>query len=754
MGLLTGGFIRGMADQYVASKAEEREEQRQIDAEARAEERARKQADRAEQFQTMMFGRQRYFAEVDMRLQQEFQTAQAEQNYYQQSRLQQEAVTLDLRKRQEIREQAMVNAVGYVSVGRGDAAFQAVIDNGGSLEEAEAARKANADGFVGLDYDGETRLPSPSEFVLELQRRYQKGIPVVIDPSVMQIPGVEKILARYGKSGTVSTTGLLGSDPELTQGVLIKQVETPQGIQEVPIRIQMSGKDGVPDAKQRAVNNVALWMEGVAPMMSQIRKEFDNGETGPNTNYMTAYRAFSSQLNVALQEAYKVGSKDNNNNAIIMSPVDILALDKSFADEQDRQFFYENFLRPAMALSAKELAQLTGAPEEAVTFDEFTQTVIVVNPDIFTGFTERVNGKVVIKPELKKPMQDLVNFSGMTVPEVAMLTAGFKDKAKALKDLQQSRDFVLAYTKRGANGNLVVSPEMKTELKKKLKEANVQDTGEGIRLARTYIKDVPLTRPTRVVYNPNGTIKPVRAPFADAYKIDQKQAKVAAESARRTAILAQTMIDLKNKGIAGSGLVATIRRVTGGAADIATGLRTLAEQYGFGPERTRELLANADALQDVVNLKGDVGMDQVVGGQKLFDLLAEQLAFAMASALQGGSTGRAISDRDVEAQRMVLGLRGLLAGDTGSQYSLEDIVNEFGRIATIQDGYANSATSEDFDAVYFYDQSVDRARTADDIFPGVGTSTVGDRGNTDSGAVQYETIEVSPGVFQKIPRAR
>ena len=138
------------------------------------------------------------------------------------------------------------------------------------------------------------------------------------------------------------------------------------------------------------------------------------------------------------------------------------------------------------------------------------------------------------------------------------------------------------------------------------------------------------------------------------------------------------------------------------------------------PEVAAKFQERAELLKQAGTLKDEqIDMATVIGSQKVFDLLGEQLAFAMAAAVQGGEGGRAISDRDVEAQRAVLGLRGLLASNTGVERNLTYISEEMERASVINDQYAKSIDEEDFQAVYIYDQSITRSRTVYELASGV-----------------------------------
>ena len=110
-----------------------------------------------------------------------------------------------------------------------------------------------------------------------------------------------------------------------------------------------------------------------------------------------------------------------------------------------------------------------------------------------------------------------------------------------------------------------------------------------------------------------------------------------------------------------------------------------------------------------------LGIDGKIEGQALFNLLAEQLAFAMAAAFQKGEGGRAISDRDVEAQRAVLGLRSLLASEQGSRKNLMYLKQEFSRIAEINTAYAEAGDSLDFKAAYIVDHAGSQPRSIKEL---------------------------------------
>jgi hypothetical protein len=359
-----------------------------------------------------------------------------------------------------------------------------------------------------------------------------------------------------------------------------------------------------------------------------------------------------------------------------------------------------------------------GDPAEiSYTYDEVNNRIIRPDESKWKWATvlDEDTGKTVIKQDIWKQTQEISKYNGLPAQTILGLVKNHKNPLRALKDMAETR----TQLKNGvysSGGVVQVTEETKSLVQRKLEENNFDSVSDEILYVRSLVEDSPASRPTSVAISASGDIAPKYANRKKLYSVNGEDAAKMAAASRRAQVISGRLLELRERGLGGVGLMATLTRLAGGGRDIAEAMLTLSQSYNMEPSTAARFAENAQELQKYANI--DTITVESIEGQKLFDLLGEQLAFAMAAAVQGGEGGRAISDRDVESQRAVLGLKGILASNTGIESNLRYINEQMALSAAINGQYAKAIDSEDFKAVYIYDQSVERSRTLDALLAG------------------------------------
>ena len=706
MGIFTMGFLQGAANQYLRSSGEKAAQEREDQLRKEDQEREDRLIREQREWDKTLQGREVFFKEQLNEQQAMLTEAANERNLFAQEALQRESFRMQQEAQNARRENAIIETFGYVAL----------------QDNKEFGIKRGQ--FIGRDVVGvERRLPDPTEIGIELQRRIQNNIPTMLDPSLFSIPGLDNMLKRLqGSSAGVGGMGpRWGSDPEFPNGSYIRVETNEKGEQEEKLVVVPGTKPGQGDKGAASLANIGFVMDTMAPDMTTIMNDFKSGNVGPGSTY----RAFTSMLQPHLGnvyiEALRTGAKDANNNIVLKNPLDPFDIAGRIKGQKEQDFFLKELLPNLLGFSKSEILEMAGIPQDAMQdIVEFENLVVLPNPDKFSNIItdKTADGKKAIKPEIKKKLVEIQEFSGLSLTRLSALVNDAKDPLAALNQMIEKREIIRAGVVQSSSTISVT--QTTRDVVQDTVTKNKYDVEEGIAFVRATIEDNPAAKPARIVQSgTTGEITPVYDNRVTKYGFDSKKAREMAVASRRAKLIADRMLQLRSSGLGGVGLIALVTNLVGGARDIADSLTKLATQYNMTPSVAAKFQERAEALKQVGSLKDQqIDMDTVIGGQKVFDLLGEQLAFAMAAAVQGGEGGRAISDRDVENQRAVLGLRGALAANTGVEQNLLYISEQMERASIINDQYAKSIDEEDFQAVYIYDQSVTRARTIDELTSG------------------------------------
>jgi hypothetical protein len=707
MGIFTMGFLQGAANQYLRASgekaAQEREDQLRKEDRDREDRLIREQRE----WDKTLQGREVFFKEQLNEQQAMLTEAANERNLFAQENLQRESFRMQQEAQNARRENAIIETFGYVA-----------------LQDSEELGIKRGQ-FIGRDVVGvERRLPDPTEIGIELQRRIQNNIPTMLDPSLFSIPGLDNMLKRLqGSSAGVGGMGpRWGSDPEFPNGSYIRLETNDKGEQEEKLVVVPGTKPGQGDKGAASLANINFIMDTMGPDMTTIMNDFKSGNVGPGSTYRVFTSMIQPHLANAYTEALRTGAKDANGNIVIKNPIDLFDISNRIKGQKEQKFFLEELLpQVLLGFTKSEILEMAGIPQDAMQdIVEFENLVVLPNPDKFSNIVtdQTADGKKGIKPEIKKKLVEIQEFSGLSLTRLSALINDAKDPLAALNQMIEKREIIRAGVVQSSSTISVT--QTARDVVQDTVTKNKYNVEEGIAFVRATIEDNPAAKPARIVQSgTTGQITPVYDNRITKYGFDSKDARAMSDASRRAKLIADRMLELRSSGLGGVGLISLVTNLVGGARDIADALTKLATQYNMEPDVAAKFQERAELLKQAGSLKDQqIDMDTVIGGQKVFDLLGEQLAFAMAAAVQGGEGGRAISDRDVEAQRAVLGLRGILASNTGVEQNLRYISQEMKRAAVINDQYAKSIDEEDFQAVYIYDQSITRARTIDELTSG------------------------------------
>lgn len=707
MGIFTMGFLQGAANQYLRSSGEKAAQEREDQLRKEDREREERLIQEQRDWDKTLQGREVFFKEQLNEQQAMLTEAANERNLFAQENLQRESFRMQQEAQQSRRENAIIETFGYI-------ALQDKPEFG--IERGQ---------FIGRDTVGvERRLPDPTEIGIELQRRLQNNVPTILDPSLFSIPGLDNMLKRI-QGSSVGVGGMgpkWGADPEFPNGSYIRLETNDKGEQEEKLVVVPGTKPGQGDKGAASLANIGFIMDTMAPDMTTIMNDYKSGNVGPGSTYRALKSMLQPHLGNVYIEALRTGAKDANNNIVIKNPLDPFDIAGRIKGQKEQDFFLQTMLPELLGFSKSEILEMAGVPQDAMQdIVEFENLVVLPNPEKFTNIItdQTPDGKKAIKPEIKKKLVEVQEFSGMSLTRVSALINDAKNPLAALNQMIEKREIIKAGVIQSSSTISVTQTTRDTV--QDIVTKNRYNVEEGIAFVRATIEDNPAAKPSRIVQSgTTGQLTPVYDNRVTKYGFDSKDARAMAEASRRAKLIADRMLELRSSGLGGVGLISLVTNLVGGARDIADALTKLATQYNMEPDVAAKFQERAELLKQAGSLKDQqIDMDTVIGGQKVFDLLGEQLAFAMAAAVQGGEGGRAISDRDVEAQRAVLGLRGLLASNTGVERNLTYISQEMGRASVINDQYAKSIDEEDFQAVYIYDQSITRSRTIEELTSGV-----------------------------------
>lgn len=687
MSLFKLGLLKGVASTYTQIKQAEAAEEAQIRAEERAAtQRAKEAADafarqkelNALQFQNqqLITGRQELFALQREERGYEQQTAMTELGQQFQVDFARETQNIKDEADRIQRERDIIQTFGYV------------------VDEKTK----------------EQRLPTAAEMVKKINDAAANGQPLLVPQTIGTVYGFsEAVKAQAEFNKTTSVTGGVGVPVDKDNPIFSYQVGD-----KVKTVFGVNPTDGT--ASDRAKTGSLAVIAQIAPDFELLKQQWNSGPIGrgPGTFYAKVKSALGGYGASSFLDAYTVGKVREDGSRLIQDPLATLNLENIIPNVSDREWFLEEFVKPATGLGMNTLKRLAGLPLQlGLSRDEIRQDLILPRKEDYQWALDVSNPDAPkIKDRIWNQVTEISKYSGVPEQVVLATYAGFGENAeKALALAKKDRGLIRTAITQDANGKTRFAGKGKQDLVNIFEDRGLESTKERVDYVRQNLAATAAKKPTRVLIGPQGQEKAIYGDRESTYGIDQKGAKDQAVSARQVVTVARRLKYLQENGLASPGIEGTAINIIGGLDQIARSLMSMGETYNMSETARKRFKENSEKLN------GFLGMapQAKIKGQAVYNLLAEQLAFAMAAAFQKGEGGRAISDRDVEAQRSVLGLRSVFANEVGAMKNLDYLIEEFDRVAEINMAYGEATDSLTFKATYIVDNAGTRARSITDI---------------------------------------
>ena len=413
-------------------------------------------------------------------------------------------------------------------------------------------------------------------------------------------------------------------------------------------------------------------------------------------------------------DAYTTSKVETDGSRTIRDPLSALNLEGLIPNETTRAWVVEQYVQLSSGLGLRTLKRFAGIPLQlSLERDDVRGALIVPNKNTYAWATEAVGdgGDIKIRNDIWKQASEISTYSGVPVQSVLANFATFEDPTAAIFEAKKDRGLIRTALTPAASGRIQFAGAGKETVRGIFEDKNLESTKQRIDYVRQNLASTSRVKPSAVRIGGDGQEKPVFQDRKSLYSIDAVSAGEQAASARQVVSITERLIMLQDANLASSGVEGSAIKLIGGLKQIGESLLSMAETYDMTESSRAKLKNSSEELRKAMEL----GIDGKIEGQALFNLLAEQLAFAMAAAFQKGEGGRAISDRDVEAQRAVLGLRSLLASEQGSRKNLMYLKQEFSRIAEINTAYAEAGDSLDFKAAYIVDHAGSQPRSIKEL---------------------------------------
>lgn len=693
MGIFTLGLFKGVADGY--SKYAEAEREAELEAK-KAKSKADAEAKKLER---------EYELKTDL---EKFKVSE-------QLALKKFEAGLDVSKEQRKNEAAIAATFGYVT----------------------PEGKAIAPG-----YEGDKRLPTAQERQEIIRKNVEAGTPMFA-PSGYNIQGYAEALKRRGMTGSGYNNYLTLTD---TSGMGSKLVP-------LPVMPFDDGTEG-----ERTRNNIVDLMATVSQgnLLRDIMVEQQNGD--PHGNFQRLSDAFRKNGGKAFLDQYMQSENKQTGERIYSDPLALFNVEQNIKDPTVRKWFVDNVVSGVVGFSKDLLYELAGVDTRIpYSREELRNNVILRDKQKYERFlTVDQDGKAKIRDDIYKEAKKLTDSSGVRIQNVMGFVSRSSNPLKAMQDIQKDSEYfnsVLVDTKKPT---LEISVDAEDELTKLYEKYGVQSLGDKKQFIRLMMKRDPNNRANRAVrVDSAGNRSLVYTDRQKKYQIDPKQARVEAGAAKDSMEIIDNMLAVAS-GPQGArpGLTGNVINFSAGIQTIASGLTEIIGNVQMDDATRAEYLANIDEFRKFDFLGVSDNQQQ---RQRLFQLMGEQLAFALAAVAQGGASGRAISDRDVEAWRTKLGLSGVLMSEAGVQANLNYLRDEMEKSLLINSDYARAQSKNDFLATYILDTTERRNKTIDALVFNGSPYDYTDRANptkkptASSGAVKAARMIANPdGTARKV----
>jgi hypothetical protein len=542
-------------------------------------------------------------------------------------------------------------------------------------------------------YEGPKRLPTPVEQGTFMQQKAKSRTPIVL-PSGLTAYGVKEAYEESSGGGQSKTS--FGY-------ITVPDTNIPGAAIEISLPKSQAKVEG-----ERVKENLQGILGKTMPHFKAIMQQQQAGD--PDGSFATLRRAFITQGGKALMEEFRETEGKDGAASTYRSPVEFFGINK-IKDAKVRDWYITNLVEPTLNWSSDLIKDLAGIPADLPTNPAEVLSGQAIREKAKYGWALTDGPTPTLKPEVKQAVEKLNKFSGVRPQDIMGFAANTENKVGTIASITKDTELFNQYVN-VRDGALDLPMGTDAMINNFYTKYGAETPEEQIALIRMMVpkNEVARSKTVRV----DGGKREMVYPYRQAkYGIDSKESRLISEAARDGLKIIDNMLALNEANIATTGLPATLVRLSGGIQNMAEGLIRMTAGVQMSAERRAELDSNIEKLRnfDYLNVSSNTAE-----AQNLFDMLGEQLAFAMASIAQRGASGRAISDRDVEAWRAKLGLRGFLANDRGVRRNLEYLQENMNKQFAVHDKYSRNQKHEDFIATNIYDRTNNiSSRTIDDL---------------------------------------
>lgn len=550
-------------------------------------------------------------------------------------------------------------------------------------------------------YTGKTRLPTYQERQNIISKNLKAGTPMFA-PSGYNLLGYADAM----KNRNVSATGY-------SNYIQVEDTTMPGAYNTIPIPVAPIDKGTEGERARQNIQN-AMSMLSSGNYLKQIMVEEQNGD--PNGNFKRIKDAFTKNGGQLLLKNYLTAENKQTGESAYSDPLVLFNIDEHIKDPTTKKWFIDNIVQPTIGWSVDVVYELAGVDSRIpYTRQELRQNVMLRDKakyERFLGVDE--NGKPKIKDDIYNEAKKITDNTGVRIQDVMGFVSRSNEPLKALQGIQNDSKYfndVIIDTSKPA---VEISVQAEDELAKLYDKYGIETLEDKKDFVRMMLNRVPHGRANKsVTVDSAGNRSLVYTDRQKNYQIDPKEARAEAKAARDAQEIISNMLKLQ-AGPQGArpGFTGTVINFSAGIQTIAEGLTEIIGNVKMDDKSRAKYMANINEFRQF-DLLG-VSKNQQAS-QRLFGLLGEQLAFAMAAAAQNGASGRAISDRDVEAWRSKLGLTGALMSEVGVRKNLEYLKEEMEKSLLFNGDYAKAQKRNDFLATYIVDQTTRKNRTIDQL---------------------------------------
>lgn len=550
-------------------------------------------------------------------------------------------------------------------------------------------------------YTGKTRLPTFQERQNIISKNLKAGTPMFA-PSGYNLLGYADAMKNRGIS-----------DIGHNAYIQVEDTTMPGAYNTIPIPIAPIDKGTEGERARQNIQN-AMGMLSSGNYLKQIMIEEKNGD--PNGNFKRIKDAFTKNGGQLLLQNYLIAENKQTGESSYSDPLALFNIDEHIKDPTTKKWFIDNIVQPTIGWSVDVVYELAGVDNRIpYTRQELRNNILLRDKkkyERFLGVDD--NGKPKIYDEIYNPAKQISDTTGMRIQDVMGFVSRSNDPEKSLKGLLQDAKFFNDVVIDSSKPTIEISVEAETELAKLYDKYGVETLEDKKKLVRMMLKRVPHGRANKSVkVDSSGNRSLVYTDRQKNYQINPQEARAEAKAARDAHEIIGNMLLLhKRSQGARAGFTGSVINFSAGIQTIAEGLTEIISNVSMKDDQRAAYMRNIEEFRKFDFL--GVSENQQTS-QRLFDLLGEQLAFAMAAAAQNGASGRAISDRDVEAWRNKLGLRGPLMSDNGVRKNLEYLQYEMEKSMSFNGDYAKAQSRNDFLATYIVDQTTRTNRTIEQI---------------------------------------